>query len=292
MSLKGIILAGGLSSRLYPATKVITKQLVPIYDKPMIYYPLTTLMMANIKEVLFITNPSDSHLFKLLLGDGSQWGMKFEFVVQDSPRGLADAFIVGEKFVDGKPVTMILGDNIFWGHGFIEEVRNGIYDIFTNNGATVFSYWVNDPERYGVAEFDPTGKVVHIEEKPKEPKSNYAITGLYCYDGNVSEYAHQVKPSARGEIEITTLNQMYLDKGLLRVKKLGRGVAWLDTGTHEAMSEASLFVETIQKRQGQLIACPEEIAYQLGYITAEQVLQLAEPMKKNHYGQYLISMVK
>lgn len=291
--MKGIILSGGLSSRLYPATTVVNKQLLPVYDKPMIYYPLTTLMLTGIKDILIITGPQYSNSFKDLLGDGSQWGVKFSYEIQHEPKGIADAFLVGEKFINGDATTLILGDNIFWGHGFIDTIKSGCYEVMTgNNGAIVYGYWVNDPERFGVAEFDEHGKVLSIEEKPQQPKSNYAVIGLYCYDKNVVEYAKQVKPSARGELEITALNQIYLDKQSLTVRKLGRGVAWLDTGTHEAMAEASSFVEVIQKRQGLVIASPEEVAFRMGHIDKNQIKKLAEPMKKNHYGQYLLRLIE
>lgn len=282
---RGIILAGGAGTRLYPSTRAVSKQLIPVYDKPMIYYPLSILMLAGIREILIITTPDDAYGFKRLLADGSQWGLSFSYAVQNEPKGLSHAFIVGEKFVDNEPVTLILGDNIFWGHGFLEGFRQA---VTREHGATIFGYWVTDPQRYGVVEFDQMGKAVSIEEKPAVPRSNYAVTGLYCYDSKVVEYAHQVKPSARGELEITTLNQMYLEKGQLEVQKLGRGVAWLDTGTHDSMLQAATFVETIQNRQGLVVSSPEEIAYRMGFIDRDHLLQLAQPMNKNSYGEYLI----
>jgi len=286
--MKGIILAGGAGTRLYPSTIAVSKQLIPVYDKPMIYYPLSILMLAGIKDILLITTPQDAHLFQKLLGDGSQWGLSFSYTVQHKPEGLAHAFIVGADFVGNEPATLILGDNIFWGHGFLEGLKRA---VSKENGATVFGYWVTDPQRYGVVEFDKDGKAVSIEEKPKNPKSHYAVTGLYCYDGSVVEHARHIKPSARGELEITDLNRVYLEKGLLEVKILGRGVAWLDTGTHESMMQASQFVETIQNRQGQVVSSPEEIAYSLKYISEKQLITLAEPMKNNSYGQYLLRLV-
>lgn len=287
--MKGIILAGGAGTRLFPSTKAVSKQLIPIYDKPMVYYPLSILMLAGIKEILIITTPQDSHLFKELLGDGTQWGLSFSYTVQPKPEGLAHAFIIGADFVGNTPTTLILGDNIFWGHGFLEGLQKA---VSKTEGATVFGYWVTDPKRYGVVEFDKNSKAISIEEKPEKPKSNYAVTGLYCYDGNVVEYARQVKPSARGELEITDLNKVYLEKGLLEVQLLGRGVAWLDTGTHESMMQASQFVETIQNRQGLIVSSPEEIAYRMEFIDKEQLIKLAEPMKKSSYGQYLLRLVE
>jgi glucose-1-phosphate thymidylyltransferase len=286
--LKGIILAGGSGTRLYPITKGVSKQLVPIYDKPMIYYPLSVLMLAGIKEVLIISTPHDLPRFEELLGDGSDIGMKFEYVVQPSPDGLAQAFLLGEDFLDGDDACLVLGDNIFYGHGLTDLLAKSIQNAEKKNKATVYGYYVNDPERYGVADFDEEGNVVSIEEKPKEPKSNYAVVGLYFYPKDVVKKAKEVKPSERGELEITTLNQMYLKEERLRVKTMGRGYAWLDTGTHESLLEASQFIQTIENRQSLKVACIEEIAYEMGYISKEQLLELAEPLKKNQYGQYLI----
>ncbi len=285
--MKGIILAGGSGTRLYPITKGVSKQLVPIYDKPMVYYPLSVLMLAGISEVLIITTPHDQTAFKNLLGDGSDLGMKFEYVVQPSPDGLAQAFILAEDFLDGDDACLVLGDNIFYGHGITDLLANSIKNAKEENKATVFGYRVNDPERYGVAEFNENGVVTSIEEKPKEPKSNYAVVGLYFYPNDVVNKAKDVKPSDRGELEITTLNQDYLNENRLKVELMGRGYAWLDTGTHESMLEASNFIQTIEKRQGLKVACLEEIAYEMGYITKDKLLELAEPLKKNQYGQYL-----
>ena len=287
--MKGIILAGGSGTRLYPITKGVSKQLVPIYDKPMIYYPLSVLMLAGIKEVLIITTPQDQPSFINLLGDGSELGMRFEYVVQPSPDGLAQAFILGEKFLDGDDACLVLGDNIFYGHGLTELLAKSIKNIKDENKATVFGYYVRDPERYGVAEFNENGDVISIEEKPKEPKSNYAVVGLYFYPNDVVKKAKDVKPSDRGELEITTLNQDYLNENRLKVELMGRGYAWLDTGTHESLLEASSFIQTIENRQSLKVACLEEIAYEMGYISKEKLLELAEPLKKNQYGQYLIS---
>ena len=287
--MKGIILAGGSGTRLYPITKGVSKQLVPIYDKPMIYYPLSVLMLAGIKEVLIITTPQDQQSFINLLGDGSELGMRFEYVIQPSPDGLAQAFILGEKFLDGDDACLVLGDNIFYGHGLTELLAKSIKNAKDENKATVFGYYVSDPERYGVAEFNENGDVISIEEKPKEPKSNYAVVGLYFYPNDVVKKAKNVKPSDRGELEITTLNQDYLNENRLKVELMGRGYAWLDTGTHESLLEASSFIQTIENRQSLKVACLEEIAYEMGYISKEKLLELAEPLKKNQYGQYLIS---
>lgn len=287
--MKGIILAGGSGTRLYPVTKGVSKQLVPIYDKPMIYYPLSVLMLAGIKEVLIITTPEDQSNFINLLGDGSDLGMSLEYVVQPTPDGLAQAFILGEQFLDGDDACLVLGDNIFYGHGLTELLSKSIKNAKDENKATVFGYYVSDPQRYGVAEFNENGDVISIEEKPKEPKSNYAVVGLYFYPNDVVKKAKDVKPSDRGELEITTLNQDYLNENRLKVELMGRGYAWLDTGTHESLLEASSFIQTIENRQSLKVACLEEIAYEMGYISKEKLLELAEPLKKNQYGQYLIS---
>jgi glucose-1-phosphate thymidylyltransferase len=286
--MKGIILAGGSGTRLYPITKGVSKQLVPIYDKPMIYYPLSVLMLAGIKEILIITTPQDQQSFMNLLGDGSDLGMQFSYVVQPSPDGLAQAFLLGEEFLNGDDACLVLGDNIFYGHGLTELLAKSIKNAKEENKATVFGYYVSDPERYGVAEFDVNRNVISIEEKPKNPQSNYAVVGLYFYPKDVVAKAKEVKPSDRGELEITTLNQAYLHENRLRVKLMGRGYAWLDTGTHESLLEASQFIQTIENRQSLKVACLEEIAYEMGYITKEKLLELAEPLKKNQYGQYLM----
>ena len=287
--MKGIILAGGSGTRLYPITKGVSKQLVPIYDKPMIYYPLSVLMLAGIKEVLIITTPQDQSSFINLLGDGSDLGMRFEYVIQPTPDGLAQAFILGEEFLDGDDACLVLGDNIFYGHGLSKLLAQSIKNIQDENKATVFGYYVSDPERYGVAEFDDNGNVISLEEKPNEPKSNYAVVGLYFYPNDVVKKAKEVIPSHRGELEITTLNQDYLNESRLKVELMGRGYAWLDTGTHESLLEASSFIQTIENRQSLKVACLEEIAYEMGYISKEKLLELAKPLSKNQYGQYLIS---
>ena len=286
---RGIILAGGSGTRLYPITQAISKQLLPVYDKPMIYYPLSALMLAGIREVLIINTPHEQALFQQLLGDGSQWGMDIRYAVQPSPDGLAQAYLIGREFVDGKPSCLVLGDNIFHGHGFTEILKRA---DAREDGATVFGYWVSDPERYGVADFDADGKVVGLEEKPANPRSNYAVTGLYFYDGRASDFAASLKPSPRGELEITDLNRCYLDEGSLHLEQLGRGYAWLDTGTHQSLIEASNFIETVEARQGLRVCCPEEIAWSNGWIGNEDLERLAAPLAKNGYGQYLLSLAK
>lgn len=288
MITKGIILAGGSGTRLFPLTQVVSKQLMPVYDKPMIYYPLSILMLAGIQDILVITTPHDQPLFQKQLSDGAQWGISIRYAVQPSPDGLAQAFLIGKDFISGDPCAMILGDNIFFGHGLVEKLRRA---AARETGATVFAYWVKDARQYGVVDFDDRDRALSLEEKPSNPKSNYAVTGLYFYDRHVVELAESLRPSPRGELEITDLNRLYLEQGNLSVEKLGRGFAWLDTGTHESLLQASNFVQTVEERQGLKISCPEEIAYRMGWVEKEQIERIARPLSKNGYGQYLLNMI-
>ncbi|WP_058558063.1 glucose-1-phosphate thymidylyltransferase RfbA [Thiohalocapsa sp. ML1] len=288
MTRKGIILAGGSGTRLHPLTLSLSKQLLPVYDKPMIYYPLAVLMMAGVREILVITTPRDEPSFRALLGDGSQWGIALDYAVQPQPGGLAQAFIIGRDFIDGQPSCLVLGDNIFYGHGLVQSLKAA---AARTDGATVFGYWVKDPERYGVAEFGPDGNVIGLEEKPAKARSNYAVTGIYFYDSDVCGLAAELTPSARGELEITDLNRRYLEQGRLQLERLGRGIAWLDTGTHESLIQAANFIETIEQRQGLKVCSPEEVAYQNRWIDSEQLLAIAEPLRKSGYGEYLLSLL-
>lgn len=290
--MKGIILAGGSGTRLYPITKAVSKQLLPVYDKPMVYYPLSTLMLAGIRDIMLISTPRDLPLFRQLLGDGSDFGVRLTYMQQPSPDGLAQAFLLGEEFLSGEAGCLILGDNIFHGSGFIPKLEKAIFDAENRNEATIFGYWVKDPERYGVAEIGPDGKCLSIEEKPARPKSNQAVVGLYFYPGDVSEKARTIRPSARGELEITDLNRLYLNEGRLNIQTLGRGFAWLDTGTHQSLTEASAYIEAIENRQGLKVACLEGIAYRKGWISEDHMRRLAEPMKKNQYGRYLLQVIE
>jgi glucose-1-phosphate thymidylyltransferase len=289
--MKGIILAGGSGTRLYPITNGLSKQLLPVYDKPMVYYPLSTLMLAGIREILLISTPEDLPMYQRLLGDGGKWGLELSYKIQPSPDGLAQAFLLGEEFIGRDDVCLVLGDNIFYGYGFTGLLKEALRDVSKNKTARIFGYFVNDPQRYGVAEFDKAGKVISIEEKPQYPKSNYAVVGLYFYPNSVIEVAKNIKPSSRGELEITTVNEVYLNKKQLKMSLMGRGFAWLDTGTHESLLDAGQFIQTIESRQGLKVACPEEIAFHNQWIDKEQLLKLAEPLKKNQYGQYLLNLV-